>query len=50
MFVDKINILTKVFGNQETLEVFKDAESLGEGMKFVPILSLGPTEIFPSVR
>ncbi|XP_071147549.1 uncharacterized protein [Mytilus edulis] len=30
MFVDKINILTKVFGNQETLEVFKDAESLGE--------------------
>ncbi|VDI35288.1 Hypothetical predicted protein [Mytilus galloprovincialis] len=50
MFVDKINILTKVFGNQETLGVFKDAESLGEGMKFVPILSLGPTEIFPSVR
>ncbi|XP_076085677.1 uncharacterized protein LOC143056485 isoform X3 [Mytilus galloprovincialis] len=31
MFVDKINILTKVFGNQETLGVFKDAESLGEG-------------------
>lgn len=31
-FIDKINILTTVFGNQDTLEVVADAQIVEEGI------------------